>query len=195
MTADRVYGRAVPTKTDSMMSHLSNARISQVNGTIYLMAHSEAFKVGFSQDPSQRLRHTQTHIPQKLSLVATFPGTFADEQSFHKRFKKQSLGNEWYPLSFQAEALEYLRTLDPKLFTVGISDDSTGSKKRKNVHPRSLANLQHGRSKYGCPTQSIRVPIELIPQVRALVDEFVKAQSPSEQAILDDPIDLLPNIQ
>ena len=172
-----------------MTSHLSNTRISQVNGVIYLMAHSEAFKVGFTQDVVQRLRHTQTHIPQKLSIVATFPGTFADEQKFHAKFKRLSLGNEWYPLSFQAEALEYLRTLDPTLFPVQESDCPQSTKKRKQVHPKSLANLTRGRSKYGCATQSIRVPVVLIPQIRALIDEFVEAQNSSEQAILVDPID------
>lgn len=159
------------------------------------MAHSEAFKVGFTQDPGQRLRHTQTHIPQKLSLVATFPGTFAEEQNFHKRFKRRSLGNEWYPLSFQEEALEYLRTLDPALFPVDDSDRPVGTKKRKQVHPKSLANLQRGRSKYGCKTQSIRVPVDLIPQIRTLVDEFVAAQNPSEQAILTDSIDSVSDTQ
>lgn len=158
---------------------MESNKLSNLNGVIYLMAHSEAFKVGFTQDAQQRLKHTQTHIPQKLELVLTVPATFAAEQAFHKRFKRQSLGNEWYPLSFQSAAVAYLQALEVEMHPEAARTiDPQPSKKRgKQVHPKSLANLKTGRSKYGVPTQSIRVPQVLIPQIRALVDEFVVSRS------------------
>lgn len=142
------------------------------------MEHTEAFKVGFTQDAQRRLKHIQTHLPQKLALVLTIPATFEAEQAFHKRFKRESLGNEWYPISFKPAAVAYLQSLAVEMHPeVKRTADQQPKKRGKQVHPKSLANLKTGRSKYGVPTQSIRVPQVLIPEIRALVDAFVASRS------------------
>lgn len=181
---------------------MDSNKISNQNGLIYLMEHSEAFKVGFTQNAQKRLKHTQTHLPQKLALVLTVPGTFEAEQDFHKLFKHESLGNEWYPISFKPTAVAYLQSLAVEMHPEPHRTADPGkTKRRKQVHPKSLANLKTGRSKYGCKTQSIRVPQVLIPEIRALVDEFVAAKSlctgdfiPAFKFVAV-PVDIVPRIK
>lgn len=189
-------------------------QISKMNGLIYLMSHESAFKVGFTTNAAKRLSHTQTHLPQKLELVLTVPGTFAAERDFHARFKSESLGNEWYPITFKPTAVEYLQNLTVEMHPEPVRTlDPQSTKRGKQVHPKSLENLKRGRSKYGVPTKSIRVPVDLLPAIRDLVDQFVAAraafpgqpgehtaalqseynrQNPSEQTILSDAIDTPP---
>lgn len=171
---------------------MNSNKISNQNGLIYLIEHTEAFKVGFTQDAQQRLKHIQTHLPQKLALVLTVPATFEAEQLFHKRFKRESLGHEWYPLSLKPAAVAYLQSLAIEMHPEPQrTGDSSKTKRGKRVHPKSLANLKTGRSKYGVPTQSIRVPQILIPQIRILVDEFVASRS-AVQTDLDPNLDKPP---
>lgn len=171
------------------------SKISNMNGMIYLMTHDTAFKVGFTTNAAKRLKHTQTHLPQKLSLVLTVPGTFAAEQEFHARFKAESLGNEWYPIAFKPAAVEYLQNLTVTMHPEPLRTSDPQPRRGKQVHPKSLENLKRGRSKYGVPTQSIRVPVELLPAVRDLIDQFVAARAacdPPCVTSLPDSIDTPP---
>lgn len=48
------------------------------------------------------------------------------------------------------------------------------------VHQNSIKNLKPGKAKYGpgIKTESIRVPVELIPVIKALVAAYVQTRQP-----------------
>jgi hypothetical protein len=51
------------------------------------------------------------------------------------------------------------------------------------VHENSIKNLRPGKSKYGpgIKTESIRVPVELIPRIKAFIAEYAKLHYSSVQ--------------
>ena len=55
------------------------------------------------------------------------------------------------------------------------------------VHENSIKNLKPGKAKYGpgIKTESIRVPVELIPVVKALVAAYIETRKTMRTGDLD----------
>lgn len=77
-----------------------------VTGWIYYVRIGDWIKIGYAADLKQRLRA----YPPDAELLASHPGTLADEAALHKRFKPHlAAGREWYPCA--PEILEHVATL------------------------------------------------------------------------------------
>lgn len=65
-------------------------------GTIYYVQSGGHIKIGWTSDLTKRMRQ----YPPNCQLLATHPGTRADELRLHKMFAAhRSHGREWYPLA------------------------------------------------------------------------------------------------
>lgn len=53
-------------------------------------------KIGFSQNPLQRLRQLSKNQPYEYSLLGVLPGHFEQERALHKRFSDFSIKGEWF---------------------------------------------------------------------------------------------------
>lgn len=61
--------------------------------TIYYLSLGDQIKIGYTVDLDQRMRS----YPPASILLATHPGTLADETALHERFKAyRASGREWY---------------------------------------------------------------------------------------------------
>lgn len=68
-------------------------------GTIYFMRRVDGvgpIKIGCSSCPKGRLAVYDEWSPEKLMLIATAPGTFADEARLHRQFASARLHHEWF---------------------------------------------------------------------------------------------------
>jgi hypothetical protein len=66
------------------------------DGTIYYVQSGGHIKIGWTSDLTKRMRQ----YPPNCQLLATHPGTRADELKLHKMFAAhRSHGREWYPLA------------------------------------------------------------------------------------------------
>lgn len=63
---------------------------------IYLIAAGDRVKIGIAKDPSKRLASLQIGSPERLDLIATFPGSRKTEARLHERFKRYRLAGEWF---------------------------------------------------------------------------------------------------
>ena len=69
-------------------------------GRVYLLwaAGTQRFKIGFSKDVATRSAAIEASSPCPIRVVADMPGTVADEQSLHYRFRKHRSHREWFVL-------------------------------------------------------------------------------------------------
>lgn len=69
-------------------------------GFVYVMydANLLAHKIGFSQNPKYRERTLQAQKPS-ISLIASYPGTLADEAYLHREFEGDRIRGEWFYLN------------------------------------------------------------------------------------------------
>jgi len=78
--------------------------------SIYIVQASgrDKVKIGFTEGSVEhRLKALQTGCPESLALLASFPGTKAEEVALHKRFSQFALVGEWFELSPEIE--EFVR--------------------------------------------------------------------------------------
>lgn len=72
---------------------------ASAKGNIYFMRRADgvgAIKIGCSKWPAMRLRAMTQWSPEQLEVVATVPGTFADERRLHRQFNEFRLHGEWF---------------------------------------------------------------------------------------------------
>jgi hypothetical protein len=78
-------------------------------GKIYYLSDGEHIKIGFTSDWTKRQKAYATHSPRPLQILASHPGTKADEKRLHRMFKEHRARNEWFHQS--PEILAHIRTL------------------------------------------------------------------------------------
>jgi hypothetical protein len=68
------------------------------DGFVYVIRDDESglAKIGYSKDPSDRLRKLQTGSPVRLWLVCVMPGDLATEAALHGVFKERRVHGEWF---------------------------------------------------------------------------------------------------
>lgn len=70
-------------------------------GYVYLITDETAYKIGYSVNPQKRVAELQTGNPRVLKLVASMPGTEADEKALHAKYIKHNLLQEWFAPSME----------------------------------------------------------------------------------------------
>lgn len=79
-------------------------------GLVYFIAAGNGHvKIGYSTKPKARLRELQTGSRAALRLIATTPGTYADERDLHTRFSMYRSHGEWF--RFKGELRAYVEGL------------------------------------------------------------------------------------
>jgi hypothetical protein len=63
----------------------------KLDGYVYFIRFSDRIKIGWSSDPTHRLRN----LPHD-EVMAIIPGTMADEQGYHKQFAELRVHGEWF---------------------------------------------------------------------------------------------------
>lgn len=58
--------------------------------------HAKAIKIGWSQNPLQRLASIQALNPRGVKLLAFVPGDYHMEQRFHWRWRELRIHGEWF---------------------------------------------------------------------------------------------------
>lgn len=92
---------------------------SNYKGYVYFVqgVHGGAIKIGYSNNPEQRLRELQTSYPDILRILCLIPGDEKREKSYHKRFYKYRLNGEWFAPDKQI--LDVIEKLKVKYNQVG----------------------------------------------------------------------------
>jgi len=79
-------------------------------------------KVGFSRHPEARLKQLQTAHSEKLQIFATKPGSVAEEEKYHRRWKTRRCEGEWFTVGdCIIDEINRLNALSP-------SDDPGGAR-------------------------------------------------------------------
>lgn len=63
---------------------------------VYIVGFSTFVKIGYTTDLRGRLHDLEEHLPMKLKLFASFPGTVSDERKLHARFAQYRSRGEWF---------------------------------------------------------------------------------------------------
>lgn len=74
--------------------------ICNYNSEVYFIGNTEEekLKIGFSNNPIERLEQLQTACPFRLSIYATIPGDRETEFKLHCRFAYLRQSGEWFYL-------------------------------------------------------------------------------------------------
>lgn len=80
-----------------VIQHMEN---TTATGFVYFIraVGTSRIKLGFSAEPEKRLRELQTASPNRLVLLAKWPGTVAIERQLHKEFAEYRVRGEWFKL-------------------------------------------------------------------------------------------------
>jgi predicted GIY-YIG superfamily endonuclease len=74
---------------------------------VYLIKSSETsyYKIGYSANPSQRLKQLQTGCPDELLMIETFQSQHARriEYALHNSYSHARKHNEWFDLAIEDE--------------------------------------------------------------------------------------------
>jgi hypothetical protein len=70
-------------------------------GFVYFIraGRMRAIKIGWANDAEARLAALQTASHHKLHLIGYLPGSHADEQEWHDRFRSLRIRGEWFNLT------------------------------------------------------------------------------------------------
>lgn len=81
------------------------------NSAIYFIQRGPdgPIKIGITAKVERRMSTLQTSNSERLSLMATMPGTVDDEAALHKRFASIRLTGEWF--ESEPELLKFIATL------------------------------------------------------------------------------------
>lgn len=81
------------------------------NGWVYFIraVQTGRIKIGFSLDPSRRLRELEFGCPEDLELITQIPGSFFRERGLHKRFAVHRARGEWFEPA--PELLDYIKEI------------------------------------------------------------------------------------
>lgn len=67
-------------------------------GFVYVARCGDFYKIGYSEDPIERMKALQTANPELIILVATIPGSMQSESYWHRTFAHKSVRGEWFKL-------------------------------------------------------------------------------------------------
>ncbi len=94
-------------------------------------------KIGFSQDPTQRLASIQHHHPTELRLLAIMSGGLAEELELHRRFAPHRLRGEWFAPAHELVAFVLsLPVLEPPTRKEVLAAQAAVMKKLREEPPR-----------------------------------------------------------
>jgi len=63
---------------------------------IYAIKINEYIKIGWSNNPQERIKSIQTGSPYKVMTMAVLPGDSEVENALHNKFKKYRTSGEWF---------------------------------------------------------------------------------------------------
>jgi predicted GIY-YIG superfamily endonuclease len=78
---------------------------------VYLIKENEhsTYKIGVSINPEKRLKQLQTGNSSELSLIHSYPSTYANkiEKTLQRKYSLEKTNGEWFQLSLENE-LQFL---------------------------------------------------------------------------------------
>lgn len=120
------------------------ARAPRVRGGfVYFITDGEAVKIGISVSVSHRLADLQPSHPRPLRVIASFPGSRADERAAHRHFAHLRIHGEWFHLS--QEITDFIAELEagrPLLGWKATITDATTGRLRDMVARRALPGMR-----------------------------------------------------
>lgn len=103
-------------------------------GYVYFIAqlnNEHKVKIGYSKNPSKRLKQLSTSSPDILLLLGYFKGTMHDEKEMHLRFSKDRVNLEWFNSCGSCNILEFINEVN--LMDVYCDFDDKGIIRRYNL--------------------------------------------------------------
>ena len=70
-------------------------------GFVYIANCGPYYKIGYSENPVERMKAFQTGNPYPLNLVGCIAGEPEDEKHFHHLYSEKKVQSEWFDLDAQ----------------------------------------------------------------------------------------------
>jgi Meiotically up-regulated gene 113 len=103
-------GHEIPRPAPVKQSDRFPFRSSTRQGFVYFIcADRGPVKIGFSTDPTTRLKGIATYQARKMRILATLPGTMATESMVQARWHHLRIRGEWFRRS--ADLMKYIRDI------------------------------------------------------------------------------------
>lgn len=72
-------------------------------GNIYFISYKDRVKIGFATDVAERFANIQAMSPVPLTLLASYKGTWREEQALHVHFAPTRIHGEWFIMTQELE--------------------------------------------------------------------------------------------
>lgn len=108
---------------------------------IYIIRCGDAVKIGFSDNPFNRIKELQVGNPERLKIIAMFPGSMRLERNIHARLKQYRINGEWF--RWTPEVISILESVK-----ISLADDQSSSIDSEFPTPSVLAVLNQIRANF-----------------------------------------------
>lgn len=77
--------------------NIGKKRISHIGYVYFIQGQcGGAIKIGYSMNPTERLKELQTGYPDTLKILLIIPGDLNTEKALHRKFEGSRLKGEWF---------------------------------------------------------------------------------------------------
>ena len=124
---------------------------------IYFVKANDRIKIGYAEDPSDRIASLQTSSPFPLEVMLIIDGNYDKENELHKKFRSRRVSGEWF--QYVEEIKEYISdNLDQdRKYEFGfITEDFNGSEQILKLRKKHKLSLQAFGELLGITAQSAK---------------------------------------
>lgn len=124
---------------------------------IYFIKANEKVKIGYANDPSQRIPSIQTSSPYELEVLLIIDGNFDKEHELHQRFQKMRTSGEWFEFGEPIKSFIKENLLFDRKYEFGfIIEDFTENEKILRLRKQHKLTLQALAEKLKITAQSVK---------------------------------------
>jgi hypothetical protein len=124
---------------------------------IYFVKANDRIKIGYADDPSDRISQLQTANSYDLEVLLIIEGNYDKESELHKQFGKFRVAGEWF--RFEEPIIEYIREnlIYDRKYEFGFNiNDFSGNEQLSRLRTKHRLTLQAIGNILGITSVSVR---------------------------------------
>ena len=110
---------------------------------IYFLKANDRIKIGFANDPSQRIPSIQTSSPFDLEVLLIIEGNYDKERELHQKFQEFRKSGEWFDFSEPIKHFISINSREDRKYEFGfINEDFAGNEQILTLRKRHKLSLE-----------------------------------------------------
>lgn len=123
---------------------------------IYFLKANNRIKIGYANDPSQRIPSIQTSSPFDLEVLLIIDGNYDTERELHQKFETFRKSGEWYEYSEPIKSFISKNSSEDRKYEFGfVNEDFAGNEQILTLRKRHKLSMESLGSKLDMTKQGV----------------------------------------